>query len=358
MKVLAYNLPAFHRIPENDEWWGEGFTEWDNTRRGKPLFKGHIQPLVPIDNNYYDLSKTEHVRHQAELAKAYGLYGFVYYHYWFTGHKLFEKPVELYRDECKDIDFHYCLCWANERWTRTWNGKLGEVLMEQTFGGEEDWEEHLQYFLPFFQDPRYILRDNSPMLFVYSAKNIPCINEMMEYWNRRIKEYGFESIYLVEFINTPNPNPSCRYSKAVTEFEPMYTGRYGINPFVKVYRGICKKLKINDLLSYDYIWKKILARKRTYSGRENILGAYTAWDNTPRRGKRACIHLGASPEKFESYFRKMLINNKRKDASNEFCVINAWNEWGEGPILEPSEQYGYKYLEGVQRVIGDINQGG
>lgn len=353
MKVLAYNLPAFHRIPENDEWWGEGFTEWDNTRKGKPLFKGHVQPMTPINGYFYDLSKKEDVINQAILAKKYGLYGFVYYHYWFTGHKLFEKPVEIFRDS-ENIDFHYCLCWANETWTRTWDGKPGQVLLEQTFGDKKDWENHLQYFLRFFTDKRYILRNNSPMLFVYSARNIPCIDEMVAYWNNRIKEYGFDSIYLVELINTPNPDPSCKFSNAVTEFEPMYTDRYRISPLIKLYRGFCKKLKITEYLNYDYVWKKILSREKTYEGRENILGAYTSWDNTPRKGKSGLIHKGASPEKFERYFRKML-KDKRAGVSKEFCVINAWNEWGEGPVLEPSEQYKYRYLEGLQRVISEFN---
>lgn len=179
MKILAYNLPAYHRIPENDEWWGEGFTEWDNVKRAKPLYDGHVQPMVPYNGYYYDLSKKEDVVHQAELAKEYGLYGFVYYHYWFNGKLLLEKPVEIYRDS-KEVDFNYCLCWANEQWARTWDGKPGQVLMPQTFGGQEDWENHLQYFLTFFNDSRYIKRENKPMLFVYSPSRIPHFDEMME----------------------------------------------------------------------------------------------------------------------------------------------------------------------------------
>lgn len=352
MKVLAYNLPAYHRIPENDEWWGEGFTEWDNVRRGKPLYKGHVQPMVPYKGYYYDLSKKEDVLHQAELAKQYGLEGFVYYHYWFNGKLLLEKPVEIYRDS-KEVDFKYCLCWANEQWARTWDGKDGQILMPQTFGGKEDWENHLQYFLTFFNDDRYIKRNNSPMLFVYSASRIPHFDEMMEYWNNRIREYGFDGIYLVEFISTVNPNAFSKYSQGVTEFEPMYSNRFGISNFKKVYRGICKKLKITEYLDYDKIWNYLLKRNRTYGNREIIQSAFTQWDNTPRKGKAGLVLKNGSPEKFEKYMRE-LVHLNRKDASQEYLVINAWNEWGEGPVLEPSEQYGFEYLEGLQRVINEI----
>lgn len=261
MKVLAYNLPAYHRIPENDEWWGEGFTEWDNVKRGKPLYKGHVQPMVPYGRYYYDLSKKKDVICQAELAKQYGLFGFVYYHYWFNGKLLLEKPVEIYRDS-KEVDFNYCLCWANEQWARTWDGKDGQILMPQTFGGKDDWENHLQYFLTFFSDTRYIKRGNSPMLFVYSASRIPHFDEMMAYWNKRIKQFGFDGIYLVEFISTVNPNAVSKYSQAVTEFEPMYSNRFGITAFQKLYRIVCKKLKTTEYLSFDQIWNSLLRRNR------------------------------------------------------------------------------------------------
>ena len=227
--------------------------------------------------------------------------------------------------------------------------------MPQTFGGQEDWENHLQYFLTFFNDSRYIKRENKPMLFVYSPSRIPHFDEMMEYWNNRIKEYGFDGIYLVEFISTVNPNAVSKYSEGVTEFEPMYSNRFGISNFTKVYRGICKKLKIMECLSYDQIWNSLLKRKRVYGGREIIQSAFTQWDNTPRKGKSGLVLKGGSPEKFEKYFRQ-LANNKRTDASKEYMVINAWNEWGEGPVLEPSEQYGFKYLEGLQRVIKELEK--
>ena len=354
MKVLAYNLPAYHRIPENDEWWGEGFTEWDNVRSARPLYRGHVQPMVPYDGYYYDLSKKEDVLHQARLAQEYGLGGFIYYHYWFNGKLLLEKPVEIYRCAEYEVEFPYCLCWANEQWARTWDGKDGQVLMAQTFGGERDWENHLQYFMRFFTDHRYIKRDNMPMLFIYSASRVQHFDEMMEYWNKKIRNYGFDGIYLVEFISTVNPNAVSMHSHAVTEFEPMYTNRFGISEFKKAYRLICKKLKTTEYLNYDKIWKALLHRNRTYGGREIIQSCFTQWDNTPRKKKAGTVLFGSSPEKFEQYFSRLACQ-VRQDASSEYMIINAWNEWGEGPVLEPSVQNGFKYLQAVKRVISQIN---
>lgn len=349
-KILAYNLPAFHQIPENDKWWGEGFTEWDNVKRAKPLYKGHIQPLTPLNYFYYDLSKKEDVVKQAYLAKEYGIYGFVYYHYWFNGKMLLEKPAELFRDS-KEVDFNYCFCWANESWCRTWDGnEKKEILMPQVFGGVEDWESHFQYFLSFFQDSRYIKIDNAPMLFVYSISRIPLFDEMFSYWNRRAIESGFSGIYLVETISPWSPKVSSEYSKAVTEFEPMYTIRYEISLKNKIYRWLCKKMKRTEYLDYDHVWKSILSRKRQYKGRVIFQGVFSQWDNSPRKGKNSIIIKGATSQKFKKYLEK-LFYNERKDVSHEFFIINAWNEWGEGAILEPSEQYGFEYAEKIKELL-------
>ena len=162
MKVLALNLPQFHEVPENNEWWGQGFTEWTNVKKAKPVYEGHVQPMEPIDGYYYDLSKPEDVIRQTELAKKYGVSGFVYFHYWYEGRKMLEKPCEILLAH-PEADIEYCFCWANHSWTRAWDGKEQDVLLKQTYGGEDDWKAHLQYLLPFFKDERYIKRDNKPM---------------------------------------------------------------------------------------------------------------------------------------------------------------------------------------------------
>lgn len=348
MKILALNLPQFHRIKENDEWWGEGFTEWTNVKKALPLYKGHIQPKIPINNYYYDLSKIETIQNQANLAKKYGVDGFVYYHYWFNGKKLLERPCEMLLEN-KHINIEYAFCWANEPWARTWDGKDTDVIMAQEYGNKDDWEKHIKYLIPFFKDERYIKVEGKPMIYIYSPCQIPNFDEMIELWNRILKENELDEIYLVEYICSKNPTPYSKYSKAILEFEPMYTNRFQINNFQKIKRKICKELKIIDFANYDKTWKKILSNKKIYDNKKIQKGCFCSWDNSPRKGKAATIFKNSSPEKFGKYL-KQLINTKRINAEDNIIVINAWNEWGEGANLEPTEQDGYKYLEQVKKV--------
>lgn len=351
MKVLALNLPQFHEVPENNEWWGKGFTEWTNVKRAKPIYKGHAQPMEPLDGYYYDLSKREDIVHQTELAKQYGVSGFVYFHYWYEGRLMLEKPCEILLD-APEADIEYCFCWANHSWTRAWDGKDHQVLLPQTYGGKEDWEAHLKYLLPFFKDERYIKKNNMPMLVIYNSGAIPNVDEMAAYWNAELKKEGFDGIYIVEYISSKNMVPGCSLSQAVYEDEPMYTCRFEINNFEKLRRVIAKKMLTPDYQDYDRLWKLLLNKKRTYNGREIIQGCFTAWDNSPRRGsKGSMIVKGSSPEKFRKYFSKLVRNMERQDVSRDFIIINAWNEWGEGAILEPSVKDGYGYLEAVQYAL-------
>lgn len=353
MKILALHLPQFHEVKENNEWWGQGFTEWTNVKSAKPIFRGHIQPKEPIDGYYYDLSKVEDINKQALLARQYGLSGFVFFHYWYEGRHILEKPCEILLDS-PQIDIEYCFCWANHSWTRAWDGKEHQVLLGQTYGGEEDWEAHIKYLIPFFKDERYIKNNNKPIFVLYNPSAIPNVDDMVDYWERRIKEEGFSGLYIIEYISSKNTKPSCKKSQAVYEDEPMYTCRFEITAFEKIRRVICKKLQIPDYQTYDRIWKLLLRKNRTYEGRKVIKGCFTAWDNSPRRGKKGpMIVKGASPEKFNNYF-KQLVSNDRKDVSSDYLIINAWNEWGEGAILEPSKSDGYGYLEAVHETINEV----
>lgn len=347
-KIMALYLPAFHRIKENDEWWGEGFTEWDNVKKGKPLYKGHVQPQKPLNNIYYDLSLKEDIKKQADLANDYGVSGFVFYHYWFNGRKLLEKPAEIILEN-DDINMEYSFCWANEPWARTWDGKNHDVLMPQEYGNREDWINHIKYLIEFFKDKRYTKIDNKPVFYIYSPGQIPNFDEMIECWNKELKENGLEELYLVEYICTRNPDAVSKYSSAVMEFEPMYTNRFRISNIQKLKRVIRKKLKIIDFSNYDYLWNKILSNNRTYGKREIFKGCFCAWDNSPRKGKNSMIVRKSSPEKFEFYLDK-LVKNKRKMCERNIIVINAWNEWGEGAMLEPTEENGFAYLEAIKKV--------
>lgn len=349
MKVLAINLPAFHRIQENDKWWGEGFTEWDNVKSGKPLYYNHYQPIKPLNNNYYDLSHKEDIEYQMKLADKYGLYGFIYYHYWFgNGKMLFEKPAEIIRDRIK-YQFHYCFCWANESWITTWHGLKPKTLLEQKYPGINDWEKHYNYLEPFFYDNRYIKIENQPVLFIYNASAIPNYDEMIKYFNKRCKEKGFKGIYIVEYISSKNQKLQSNKTKAVMEFEPLYTTFFDISKLNLIKRFICRKINKTDYQFYDKLWSYIIHRTRTYNKKTIIKSCFIGWDNSARKGKNSMIVKGKTPRAFASNLQK-LIQIKRKDASNEYLVINAWNEWSEGAYLEPDTLDQYRYLQIIRKL--------
>ena len=193
MKIIAFYLPQFHTIPENDKWWGKGFTEWVNVKNAKPLFEGHCQPRVPLGNNYYDLLDIKTIEWQSELAEKYGIYGFCFYHYWFNGRMLLEKPIEMYRND-KNCRTHYCICWANEDWTNQWTTEKPKTFIKQTYGGRDEWKQHFDYFLPYFKDDRYIRIDNKPLLVFYSPEKIKDLPDIIDLWDDMAKENGFKGI--------------------------------------------------------------------------------------------------------------------------------------------------------------------
>ena len=193
MKIIAFYLPQFHNIPENDEWWGNGFTEWTNVKKAKPLYEGHMQPRVPLGGNYYNLLDDNVKIWQADLAKKYGVYGFCYYHYWFNGKMLLEKPMEQMLAN-KEVDIPFCICWANEPWTKAWVGDERKLLIAQEYGQEEEWKQHFMYLLPFFKDERYITKDGKPLFVFYRPDIVPCMKEMIETWDKLAKENGLSGI--------------------------------------------------------------------------------------------------------------------------------------------------------------------
>lgn len=348
MKIIAMHLPQYHAIPENDVWWGKGFTDWDNVKKAEPLYKGHKQPIVPLNENYYDMTDIDTLINQAELANRYGVYGFCYYHYWFNKKLLLEKPCEILLKH-PTIKQKYCMCWANETWARTWDGKDKDILIQQEFGGEEDWKAHIEYLIPFFEDDRYIKINNRPVMFFYSCIRIEKFNEMLAYWNNVLEKRKLKNIYVVEFVNSFNNGKAKINSDVLVEFEPHCASRYGVSNLVKLKRILCKKIGLTDFLSYDYIWKKIINNKEKYSGKKLWRGAFVSFDNTPRKGRRGMVLRGSSPEKFGKYLKQLIEDNKRNYV-DDVVVINAWNEWAEGAVLEPTEQYQYKYLEQIKKV--------
>ncbi len=354
-KIIAFHLPQYHTFPENDEWWGKGFTDWNNVKKAKPLFKRHYQPRVPLNNNYYNMMDYETRKWQAETAKKYGVYGFCYYHYWFNGKLLMEKPLEDLLEE-KEIDLPFCLCWANEPWTRAWDGGDKDIIMPQQYGDKADWKKHINYLIKFFKDERYIKVDNKPMMVIYRTNNIDDCDEMIQCWNNTCIENVFSGIYVVEEVNSFQFHPCCKMSEAYLDFAPwgVFWSRKTIYDYLDKFRKIIPKMRgIRNNTFYDTSWKRIINRRYDKEqNKQHYLGAFVGWDNTPRNPTNGLVCLGdSSPKAFGKFFSKLYkkaINNNA-----EYIFINAWNEWAEGAYLEPDEKYGYGYLEQINTITNN-----
>lgn len=353
MRVIAMYLPQFHRVEENDEWWGEGYTEWTAVRAAEPLFAGHNQPRVPMNNRYYDLMEKDTMQWQAELMKKYHVYGMCFYHYWFKeGRRILERPAEnLLR--WKEIDMPFCFSWANISWIRTWkklqNGftwsskfekheeekKKNGILLEQRYGGKEAWYQHFMYLLPFFLDERYIRMENKPVFIFYRPNVIRCLPAMMEYWNQLAHMNGLDGIY---YIGTDIEE--CEGVDGILQLEPTYA---------RVHHEV-HETQQGQLVKIDYreIWNRILDRpvNRKY---KTYLSGFTDFDTTPRQGDNGSVITGADPELFRENLKSLL--KKSAMLGNEYVFINAWNEWGEGMYLEPDEKNRYAYLEAVRDAL-------
>lgn len=362
MKTIAFYLPQFHTIPENDEWWGKGFTEWVNVKKAKPLFEGHYQPRVPLNNNYYDLSDINTMRWQVRLAKEYGLSGFCFYHYWFSGKMLLEKPVNNYLAN-KDLDLPFCLCWANENWTNGWAAQQPKILIGQNEGDETKWKEHFDYFLPFFKDERYIKEDGKPLLVIYKPDLFPHISQMMKYWDELAKKEGLAGIKYAAQLTPQNVENSpfdlhIEYQPTNVYMEMTRTKngalkkiKTGIKHAVsKLFKIDIEGMKMQKLARYDYdeMWNEILNIPVTSD--KQVPGAFVDWDNTARKQNRGYVIEGASPEKFKKYM-SLQIKNAKEKYKKDYIFIFAWNEWAESGYLEPDEKFGYGYLEALKQAL-------
>lgn len=365
MKIIVRYLPQFHRTPENDAWWGKGFTEWTTVKEAEPLFKGHRQPVVPLDKNYYNLLNKKTIKWQADLAKKYGVDGFSFYHYWFqNGKKILEKPAENLL-EWQDIDMPFCFTWANETWARTWRRFAASnvwvskedtaflsddsegVLLRQSYGNETDWLMHIHYLLPFFLDRRYICKDNKPLFILYHPDDIYCWPDMRACWEKELRKAGFDGLYVIGEHQGDDYVTSESIDARLWRFPD------------RVFSRIPAKVKNGLLNSYDYdeYWQMVLFGDWSYNNynieEKTFYCVAPKFDTTPRHGANGAALLGASPQKFCKYFTALL--KKCKERQEEFVFINAWNEWGEGAYLEPDEETGYDYLKAVRQAIENIN---
>lgn len=345
MKILAFYLPQYHVIPENNIWWGKGFTEWTNTKKSEKLFKGHNQPRIPLNDNYYNLLDDNVKKWQIDLAKKYGIYGFCYYHYWFNGKQLLEKPMEQLLNN-KKLDFPFCISWANEPWTRSWDGLTSEVIMPQEYS-EEDNYVHFEYLLPFFKDNRYIKIDNKPLVLIYKLASMPNNGkELIQIWNKLAKTNGFDGIYFIETLNGVQKDPVDINTDAALFFEPSYTVHHDLSTFERISnriknlpKSIIYGKKYFETLNYSLIWKKIINRK-SIPNKKTYKSFFVDWDNTARKGKKAMIFNSVSSKEFGRNLKKLITSY-----DEEFLFINAWNEWAEGTYLEPDSKNKYEFLQ-------------
>lgn len=362
-KVLSIYLPQFHTIPENDEWWGEGFTEWTNVKRGKPFYPGHYQPREPLHDDYYDLSDLKVLEKHTRLARKAGISGFCFYHYYFRGKTLLEGPIENYRDQSKE-QFPYCLIWANQSWARTWYRASTEnkVLLRQTYGEEEDWRRNFYYLLDFFKDDRYIKVDNKPLYIIYIPQDIHCRKQMFSLWQKLAKKHGFDGIYLVAMDTSYGRDSNSNLYNAYMDFEPLSlfsndkTWRNRLDDWKSrhidlVDRNHCRwlnRIGTRNAYTYSYLCK-VIERKARLSGEKTLPGIFPGWDNTPRKDEAGITVSGSTPLKFRRHLTKML---KIADTyGKEFIFLNAWNEWSEGAYVEADKRYGYAYLRAMRDVL-------
>jgi len=367
-KIIAMYLPQYHEIPENNDFWGKGFTDWVGVKRAEPLYKGHRQPNVPLNENYYDLSDQNHIRWQAELANRYGVYGFGIYHYWFSSEKqLLTKPAEIILHD-RSINIPFLFAWDNISWRRTWSKMKGnawsplqdeekkrqgpELLVEYKLGDEEEWKKHFEYLLPYFRDKRYIKTGNKPVFLIYHYDEN--IFRMEKYWNELAKSKGFDG---VEIIYRYDAARKMEPGHSAFLYEPIYSGWGSVTrrAYERVVNTVCEKIQTERKLrvyAYERVWEKIIKNAKKHKAMYS--GAFVTYDDTPRRGRRGVVVEGAKDEKFSSYMKKLIeITNKKK---KRFIFLTAWNEWGEGAYLEPDEANGYAYLEALKRAIDSCSE--
>ena len=365
MKILAFYLPQFHTFKENDEWWGKGFTEWTNLKTARPTFKGQHQPRVPLNKNYYSLLDVETMKWQADIAKKYGVYGFVYYHYWFEEGMLMEKPAELML-KSPEVEMPFCFSWANHTWKRNWAGKSDSILREQTYGDEKEWTRHFYYLLQFFKDPRYIRVDGKPLMILYNPLGVKEFPNMIKCWQKLAKKEGLPGLTICHQQNQfdhetdaqknlYNYGVEFQMNAAVLEFTSKsvkFAAERFLNriadklPFLR-----CRATTMH--YTYDEIWDIVLNQQPR--GKTWFPGAFVDWDNTPRRKNRGQVCTDVTPEKFHYYLSKQ-IKRARDVYKKDYLFMFAWNEWGESGYLEPDELYGFKMLEAVRDALLENNE--
>ncbi len=347
-KVIAFYLPQFHTIPENDEWWGEGFTEWTNVKPAQPQFEGHYQPRVPGELGYYNVLDQKTQIRQVELAKNYGLGGFCFHFYWFGGKRLLEQPILDYLAN-PGLDFPFCLSWANENWSRRWDGRESDVLIQQNHSPEDD-IAFIQYVSVYLDDPRYIQISGKPLLIVYRPGILPDARETVLRWRSWYRTHKGRELYIACTHSFETVDPKIYDMDAALEFPPNNSNARLIDHEVR-------PLTLN-FQSILYDWRSLVLRSMPYAATDYTLfrGVCPSWDNTARRKNKGAVFLHSSPGLYQKWLKNALEDTLQRigNTDEQLVFVNAWNEWAEGAYLEPDARYGYAYLEATWSALNQV----
>jgi len=359
IRTIAFYLPQFHPIPENDEWWGPGFTEWRNVAKARPLFPGHYQPHLPADLGFYDLRLPEVQEAQAQLARQHGIHGFCYYHYWFNGRRILERPFNEVLASDKP-DFPFCLCWANENWTRTWDGSEQHILLQQHYSSEDDLA-HIRSLIPAFANPRYIRVEGRPLFLVYRTELLPDPARTADIWRTEVARAGLGDLYLARVENfVTRVAPKSIGFDAAVEFAPN-----GVNEGKVKFRGPFHRLLARSgLLPGVYFNGKVINYRalmlgmlaKSDPGFKRFRCVTPMWDNTARRPESARVYVGSTPQLYGKWLAEVAKQTVDKFSAEERIIfVNAWNEWAEGCHLEPDLKWGRQYLEATKVALDSVN---
>jgi len=352
-RVIAFYLPQFHPTPENDKWWGKGFTEWTNVASAKPLFKGHEQPVVPADLGFYDLRLPETRVVQAEMAAAYGIEGFCYWHYWFDGRRMLERPFNEVL-ESGSPDFPFCLGWANHSWSGIWKDEPHRLLIDQTYSGEADDRAHFDYLLTAFRDHRYMTVDGKPILVIFKPTDMPDAKNRFDFWRELALQAGLKGLYIVGINMMEFDDADALGLDAVimSTLGIVNTDNVIVNQAKRLFWGVKRRLSLGGPRIVEYCEAiKHLVPDIIKSDSRAYPCVYPNWDNTPRKGRKGVVLANSTPDLFEKHLQDAVDKLSGRDYEHKIIFLKSWNEWAEGNYLEPDLKWGTQYLEVIKRVV-------
>ncbi len=353
-RVIAFYLPQFHPTPENDRWWGRGFTEWTNVASAKPLFKGHEQPRVPADLGFYDLRLPEARIAQAEMAVSFGVEGFCYWHYWFGGRRMLERPFNEVLKSGQP-DFPFCLGWANHSWSGIWKDEPHRVLIDQTYPGEADDRAHFEYLLDAFCDHRYIKVDGKPVFVIFKPTDVPDAKKRFDFWRKLASQAGLKGLHIVGINMLDFKNAAELGLDAIIMSTLAVTNSANpvLNEASRIVWGIRRKLALGGPRIVEYREAiKHLVPDLNLLDCEAYPCVFPNWDNTPRKGRKGLVLANSTPHLFETHLQDAVHAIADREDEHKLIFLKSWNEWAEGNYLEPDTKWGLQYLEALKRVVG------